>query len=158
MGREIERKFLVAAAEAARRTAGAKPQAFRQFYLARRDGFSARVRVVDGRNAFLTLKSGSGLSRGEYEYPIPLDHAAELEASRVGAVIAKRRFRLPHARHTIELDLFDGALAPLAIAEVELSTETEAFEPPPWVGREVTGDPDFSNAALAANGLPKDLA
>ena len=41
------------------------------------------------------------------------------------------------------------------VAEVELASEADAFDPPAWFGREVTDDPAFSNAALAADGLPE---
>ena len=36
------------------------------------------------------------------------------------------------------------------MAEVELGSETEAFEKPDWVGAEVTGDPRYYNSNLIA--------
>ncbi|MBC8129585.1 MAG: CYTH domain-containing protein [Rhizobiaceae bacterium] len=154
MAIEIERKFLVR--DMSWLTPGCDVSSLRQFYLGRRDDFSLRVRVVDDASAFLTMKTGSGLARGEFEYEIPLQDAADLEAARVGVVIEKRRHRLPHGRHTIEIDVFEGALAPLVVAEIELSSETEAVELPAFLGREVTGDPAYSNARLALSGIPGD--
>jgi adenylate cyclase len=155
MGVEIERKFLVS--DDRWQGGGPASQAFRQFYLARTDGFSARVRVVDGARALLTLKTGRGRSRGEFEYEIPLEDAADLEAARTGEVIAKRRHRIAHGMHVIEVDVFEGALSPLVLAEIELEAEDDAFELPAWFGREVTDDPAFSNASLAATGLPQEF-
>ncbi|KAB0681259.1 CYTH domain-containing protein [Aureimonas leprariae] len=155
MGVEIERKFLVAGD---RWRSGDHPsQGFRQFYLARADGFSARVRIVDEAQAFLTLKTGRGRSRGEFEYPIPLRDAHDLEAARTGELIAKRRHRIAHGRHVIEVDVFEDALHPLVVAEIELETEEDDVALPDWFGREVTDDPAFSNAALAADGLPEEF-
>lgn len=67
-----------------------------------------------------------------------------------GTVIEKDRWRIPCGSYTIELDIFDGALAPLVLAEVEFPTEEEAaaFQPPDWFGEEVTYDPAYTNARL----------
>lgn len=156
MAIEIERKFLVR--DMSWRTLDGEAVAIRQFYLGRRDDFSVRVRVIDDARAFLTLKTGSGLSRGEFEYPIPLDDAADLEGARIGLVIEKRRHRIPHGPHTIEVDVFEGALAPLVLAEIELRSEADDVALPAFLGREVTGDPAYSNARLALSGLSRDSA
>jgi adenylate cyclase len=154
MGTEIERKFLVR--DSSWQTAsGGDNIAIRQFYLGRRDDFSVRVRIVDETDAFLTIKTGSGFARGEFEYPIPLQDALDLEPARIGISIAKRRHRLPHGDHLIEIDVFEGDLAPLVVAEIELETEMDAVELPAFLGREVTGDPAYSNVRLAVAGLPE---
>ena len=36
----------------------------------------------------------------------------------------------------------------LVIAEIELTSEDDAFSKPPWLGDEVTGDPRYYNANL----------
>lgn len=154
MATEIERKFLVR--DMSWLTPGCDVVSIRQFYLGRRDAFSLRVRVVDETQAFLTIKTGAGLSRGEFEYEIPLQDALDLEPARVGITIAKRRHRLPHEAHVIEIDVFEGELAPLVVAEIELQSETDDVVLPPFLGREVTGDPAYSNARLALSGIPSD--
>ena len=50
---------------------------------------------------------------------------------------------------TWEIDEFEGALAGLVLAEVELSSSTQAVALPPWVGQEITGLRSWSNRALA---------
>lgn len=156
MAVEIERKFLVR--DASWLTPDCDIVSIRQFYLGRRDDFSVRVRIVDDARAFLTIKTGTGLTRGEFEYEIPLADAADLEPAKVGVTIEKRRHRLPHGAHTIEVDVFDGALAPLVVAEIELRSEEDAIDLPVFLGREVTGDPAYSNARLALSGVPEDSA
>lgn len=152
MGIEIERKFLVRNEDW--RPLADNGRSFRQFYIAMDKGVSVRLRVADERLAWLTIKTGSGLSRGEYEYPVPVADAHGLEGARRGEVVAKRRFRVPHGKLTVEVDVFEGALAPLMMAEIELPSEDHEVELPAFLDREVTGDADYSNASLAARGLP----
>lgn len=152
MGIEIERKFLVR--DDSWRALADKGQALRQFYIAMREGVSVRLRVADERRAWLTIKTGSGLSRGEYEYPVPVADVGGLEAARQGEVVAKRRFRVPYGDLTVEVDVFEGALHPLVLAEIELPDESHKVELPAFLDREVTDDPGYTNARLAAAGLP----
>lgn len=152
MATEIERKFLLH--DDSWRQAAGDAVDIRQFYLGRRDDFSVRVRIVDATHAFLTIKTGAGLSRGEFEYEIPLADAQDLEPARIGRVIVKRRHRLPLGRHVIEIDVFEGDLAPLVVAEIELASEDDLIDLPAFLGLEVTGDGTYSNARLALSGLP----
>ena len=154
MATEIERKFLVR--DRSWLTPDCDIIRIRQFYLGRRDDFSVRIRVIDEAQAFLTMKTGAGLSRGEFEYEIPLADAIDLEPARIGITIEKRRHRLPHGDYTIEIDIFEGALAPLVVAEIELRSEEDAVDLPDFLGEEVTGDPAYSNARLALSGIPDD--
>ncbi|MEF2554219.1 CYTH domain-containing protein [Aurantimonas sp. A2-1-M11] len=154
MGREIERKFLVA-------NDGWRAQAVRatrleQFYLFSREGASARVRISGGTTARLTIKTGSdGLSRGEFEYDIPLADAQELRESRIGALVEKTRHVVPLAGgFEVEVDVFAGALAGLVMAEIELAGIDDAPVLPDFLGREVTGNPRYFNSQLALEGLP----
>ena len=52
---------------------------------------------------------------------------------------------------TIELDVFEDKLAPLILAEVEFSDETEAnsFVPPSWFGEDVTFSGKYHNSFLS---------
>lgn len=153
MGREIERKFLVAS-EGWRERAGLVRR-FEQFYLFASDDRSCRVRITDGASARLTLKTGRGVRRGEFEYDIPLEDAEDLRASAVGTVIDKTRHHVASGPHTIEIDVYHGSLDGLVVAEIELGSEDEAFERPDFFGAEVTGDADYLNQSLALRGRPQ---
>src|SRR5512134_1367255 len=149
MAREIERKFLVADD---RWRDGARGVRYRQGYLSagERAGCTVRVRVA-GERAFLTIKSPAAAgARDEYEYPIPVADAEEmLSKLAAGGIVEKTRHRVPFAGRTWEVDEFAGENAPLVLAEVELERIGELVALPPWVGREVTDDPNYTNAALA---------
>ena len=148
---EIERKFLVR--DDSWRRWDANVIAIRQFYLGWRNDFSVRVRIVDDANAYLTMKTGAGMSRGEFEYEIPMADALDLQQARIGRIIAKRRHRLPLGRHMIEIDVFEGDLAPLIVAEIELQRADDRVDLPSFMGAEVTGDAAYSNTRLALSGM-----
>ena len=153
MAKEIERKFLVTSDDR-RGQAGAKT-AIRQFYLVAVNGRSLRVRIRDGSSAVLTLKFGAhGRERDEFEYPIPLRDAEEMQEFAVGLVIEKTRHEVRHNGYVYEVDVFAGALAGLVIAELETPDDIPVAKLPLWLGREVTGESAFYNASLARNGLP----
>lgn len=156
MGIEIERRFLVETDDwrAAFAAGGGTRRVIRQIYLAADETRTIRVRIVDGTCAVLTIKLGSGLSRGEFEYEIPLADAEDLAKGALGTPIDKVRHEIPLGRHVVELDVYDGALAPLVVAEIEVSAEGEAVARPAWLGREITGDAAYSNARLALAGRP----
>lgn len=149
MPKEIERKFLV--------TGGYKHMAvshdrIAQGYICTARGRTVRVRIRAGRG-YLTIKGPSadnGLSRYEWEKEIPPEEAEELMKLCATGVIDKTRYLVPCGSHTFEVDEFHGDNEGLVLAEVELCTEDEAFERPPFVGREVTGDVRYYNSQLAA--------
>lgn len=146
MGVEIERKFLVSGA-------GWRlgvPTRMRQGYLSRDKHRTVRVRVA-GELAFLTVKGiSTGALRSEFEYPIPVQDAHEMLALCEGPLIEKTRFVIAYNGTTWEVDAFAGENAGLVVAEVELTHEDQAFDKPDWVGDEVTHDPRYFNANLAA--------
>lgn len=153
MAKEVERKFLVTSDDW-RSHVGSKT-AIRQFYLAATAGRSLRVRIRDGKSAVLTLKFGRhARERDEFEYPIPLHDAEEMQAFAIGLVIEKTRHEVRHNGFVYEVDAFAAALAGLVIAELETPEHVPDEELPPWLGREVTGESAFYNASLARNGLP----
>ncbi len=149
MAKEIERKFLVVGDDW---RAGALGIPYRQGYLSAGADAICTVRArVAGERAFLTVKGRAvDGARDEYEYPIPVADAEEmLERLCVGGRVEKLRHRVPFAGRVWEVDSFSGENAPLVIAEVELDSIDADVALPPWVGREVTDDPRYTNAALA---------
>ncbi|ADP72245.1 adenylate cyclase [Rhodomicrobium vannielii ATCC 17100] len=143
---EIERKFLVAGD--GWRVDADSGSIIRQAYLANTGKMSLRIRTRDSR-ATLTMKSaGMGISRLEFEYDIPLDHATALMELREGSIIEKRRHLLPWYGLTWEIDVFQGENDGLVVAEIELPHEDHGFPLPSWIGAEISGDPRYSNASL----------
>lgn len=90
-----------------------------------------------------------GLAVLEFEYEIPMDHADEmLRSVCVGMQIDKIRFEVPYAGLVCQVDVYQGDLAGVIFAEVELKHEDQPFSKPDWLGFEVLGDPRFKKAAL----------
>ncbi|MCA1368270.1 CYTH domain-containing protein [Bradyrhizobium sp. BRP14] len=152
MAKEIERKFLVASSGWREHADGGTR--LRQAYIVTMEDRSVRVRIHGNKRARLTIKIGkSALVRHEYEYDLPMDDARELLTQAVGVVIEKRRYRVPYKGFTWEVDVYEGALEGLVVAEVEMKRETDLPALPSWLGREITGDRRYSNQALATEGL-----
>jgi CYTH domain-containing protein len=146
---ERERKYLVAELPPL-------PEAgteLRQGYLALDGGVSVRLREAAGEACVLTIKAGRGDTRTEVEWPVSGDQFAVMWEQTRGRRIRKTRYWIPLESHHVELDVFHDDLSGLVMAEVELDSEASmaAFTPPPWFGREVTDDLDFTNASLAVN-------
>ena len=148
MAREIERKFLVI--DDAYKS-GITPLYIRQGYISKGKDSVVRVRI-QGKQGFLALKgSGSGISRIEFEYEIPVEDAYEmLEKLCSGSTIEKFRYVVGFDGHTWEVDVFMKENSGLVIAEIELSAEEEPFSKPSWIGKEVTGDSKYYNSNLIA--------
>ena len=148
MAREIERKFLLR--DERWRAAVTRSRSLRQAYLNLEGPVSVRVRL-DGVRANLNIKSATrGVTRTEFEYPIPRADAEELlEHLRVGAVIDKTRHEVDHRGHTWEIDEFAGENAGLIVAEIELDAADADFARPPWLGEEVSDDIRYYNVELA---------
>jgi adenylate cyclase len=151
MAREIERKFLVADPSVVH---GREGERVVQGYLSS-GTVTLRVRRR-GNRGFLTIKGPSrGIVRDEFEYEIPVADADHLlESYCAPRRIVKTRYRIPHGCHEFEVDVFDGHLRGLIIAEVELEHENQAVALPPWIGAEVSTDGRYYNASLARAAEP----
>lgn len=150
---EIERKFLIAASASELPAGPWTP--LRQGYLA--SGPDGEVRLRDAGGALtLTVKSGVGLVREEREVELTAPQFETLWPLTEGRRIEKQRAVMLAGDLRYELDVFEGALAGLALAEVEFPSAeaARAFRPPVWFGAEVTEDARYSNAALALDGPP----
>lgn len=148
MGIEIERKYLVAGD--GWRDLVTSIQQLRQGYLTAGSGVTVRVRSVDDRIGYITIKSGgSALARAEFEYEIPIADARQMLGYVRGAQIEKTRYALDLPGGDWVIDEFQGRHAGLMIAEVELESPTGKLELPDWLGDEVTGDPQYYNSSLA---------
>ena len=66
-------------------------------------------------------------------------------------LIEKTRHQLSYAGHIWEIDEFFGENEGLIVAELELGDVNEQFEPPKWLGEEVTDDIRYYNICLVEN-------
>jgi adenylate cyclase len=148
MAKEIERKFLVV--DTSYREMSSISIDIRQGYLSADPAATVRVRKF-GDAAFLTIKGkNNGVVRDEWEYPIPLDDACELlDRMCSGEIIHKVRHIVPYGGDTWEVDEFLFPCPGLTVAEIELDNPDSQFSTPPFIGREVTGDPAYYNSSIA---------
>lgn len=147
MGKEIERKFLVA--DDSYLSMAGSSRHIMQAYLSTNPDATVRLRVLDDE-AFITVKSrNKGCERGEWEYRVPSADVAEmLEACKIDQVIDKTRHYVDYHGNCWEVDQFHGRLDGLVLAEIELPSADCHFDIPPFAGREVTGDPRYYNSNL----------
>lgn len=111
------------------------------------------VRIRKSNDKYtLTYKGAGLLCREEYNLPLNAEAFAHLKEKIDGILIQKRRYLIPLTdKLTIELDVFEGELAPLRLAEVEFETKEEAehFVPPAWFGEDVTFSSRYHNSTLS---------
>jgi adenylate cyclase len=148
MGVEIERKFLVDV-EKWHQFDKPEPTYLKQGYIVNEAHKSIRVRIA-GEQASLTLKGAtSGITRNEYEYPVPVKDAVELLNNFAVSWIEKERYCINFAGYLWEVDQFLGDNTGLITAEIELEHEAEEFELPTWVTKEVSTDKRYYNSCLS---------
>lgn len=147
MGKEIEYKFLVNKNlwDALEKP---EPKLIVQSFLHNSVERIVRVRVK-GDKGYLTIKGATeGVTRTEFEYEIPVQEAEEMISTFQLPHIRKRRYEITIDQHLWEVDVFEGALEGLILAEIEVSEEGESFTKPDWVTEDVSTDPQYYNAVL----------
>ncbi|MCX4745123.1 CYTH domain-containing protein [Kitasatospora sp. NBC_01287] len=173
MGIESERKFLVH--NDVWRTDAVSSHRIRQGFLSTDPERVVRIRVTDNSTGpaatglvttgpattgLITIKGArSGMSRPEFEYPVPAAEAVEmLEQLCLPGVIDKvRHVCTPQgpAEYELTVDEFAGANHGLVLAEVEYralpADPSDRGALPRWLGPEVTEDGRYANAALAVH-------
>lgn len=109
----------------------------------------------DNDNYVLTYKSKGLMAREEYNLPLNEKSYLHLREKADGRIITKKRYMIPLPQEnlnlTIELDIFEGELAPLILAEVEFPNMemAEHFSPPDWFGEDVTFSSAYHNSTLS---------
>src|SRR5437899_8842763 len=147
--REIERKFLLK--RLPEKLNRSRRYIIAQGYLATEPaGRHVRLRKK-GKTASLTFKVGRGAHREEREIKLSPKQFAALWPATAGRRLRKLRYEIPWKNLLIEIDIYRGKLSGLVVAEVEFPNRVTCreFEPPPWFGREVTGEKHYSNVRLA---------
>lgn len=144
---EIERKFLVK--DLPDNLSSYEQQHISQGYL----NTNPVVRIRRSNDDYYLTYKGKGMMvREEYNLPLNEEAFLHLLPKIDGILIDKIRYLIPlDEKHTAELDIFQGSLAPLRIVEVEFETEEDAlaFVPPSWFGDDVTQSKKYHNSNLS---------
>lgn len=143
---EIERKFLIK--ELPENLSSYPCRYLEQGYLSTAP--VVRVRKDDDKYE-LTYKGKGAMVREEYNLPLTKEAYEHLKQKIDGRLIVKRRYMIPYGEYTIELDVFEGDLAPLTLAEVEFPSKeaAEAFVAPDWFAEDVTFSKLHHNSYLS---------
>ena len=141
---EIERKFLIKQL----------PELDNYKYVDIEQGYlstSPVVRIRKKNDSYILTYKGSGLmEREEIEDALTEEAYKHLLAKIDGHPITKRRYLIPLDKYTVELDVFEGHMKGLIMAEVEFPSVEEAngFVPPEWFGEDVTSDKRYHNSNM----------
>ena len=148
--REIERKFLVRKLPD-NLTSYPSKEISQGYLVSMDDGLQVRLRKSNKRYS-LTYKRGTGNVREEREVELTGKQFDALWPATEGKRLVKTRYEIPLGERTVEIDLYHDRHEGLVVAEVEFDEEAAAkkFQPPDWLGDDVTGDPRYSNQLLAS--------
>jgi len=144
----VERKLVVQGMEW--KNLATKKLYCKQGYLNRDKERTVRIRICNDQG-FLTIKSKTeSLRRMEFEYEISVQDARYmLENLCTPPIIEKIRYIVPVSKNLFwEIDEFLGKQKGLIIAEIELPQETTHFLFPSWLGKEVSGNPQYYNSNI----------
>src|SRR5262249_503603 len=139
---EIERKFLLANDDW--KSSVTRRIRIRDGLIASNNGNKARVRIADS-NATITLKSRRrGPIRTEFEYAIPYSDVVEILRTMCdGHVLDTVRHVITHAGAAWHVDVYEGSLNGVVLAEVELGDVDQKLDLLGCICKEVTGDPRY---------------
>lgn len=150
-GLEIERKFLISAENIPVELEGVEKYVIVQDYVSYEP--EIRIREVNQTEHYLTFKSkykDRWLTRNETETKITKEEYDSLRAKKLGTTIFKTRYQPNIKGRTVAIDVYEGHLKGLAVAEVEFKSEDEAekFNKFSWFLTDVTEESKFKNANL----------
>ena len=137
---EIERRFLIKTLN--RKKKLGKAQHILQGYFEGRSNF--RVRIIDGKEAILTQKTGRGQVRVEHNKDVSIDVGRYL--------MGVTPYRLRKDRYTCEgweIDFFKGPLKGLVLAEFEMKSPKQKVRLPEWITDAVEVTDTLTNQHLA---------
>jgi len=149
-GREIERKFLIRKLPGGL-TSCPSNEISQGYLVSLDDGTQVRLRK-SGQQYSLTFKRGAGRVREEREVGLTAGQFDALWPATAGKRLVKTRYEIPLGELVVEIDVYHERHEGLIVAEVEFDDEESArnFQPPDWLGDDVSGDPRYSNQLLAS--------
>lgn len=153
---EIERKFLLPDASVCEGASGSLRM--EQVYLCADPVVRARrVESPEGQEFILTVKGKGLVSREELEWKISEETYEMLAGRHIGRTITKTRYLKPlDEAHTLEIDVFEGELSGLVLAEIEFADAADcaSFAVPAYLTNDVSEEPLYKNVSLALSPSP----
>lgn len=154
MAAEIERKFLLE--EPPHWPPSRSQIRIEQGYVAIAAEVEVRLRRA-GEKRLLTVKHGRGEVREEVEIELGEEQFEALWPLTESRQLRKTRHLVPLGSGLdAEVDVYEDDLEGLVTAEAEFGSAAQSgsFQPPTWLGKEVTGDERYANRNLVLHGRP----
>ena len=115
-----------------------------------RTDWNGRLRVRDGLNIITCKSRKSKDTAFELEWAVGPEIGAAITSLGPYPSVEKTRYVWTGVDgKEWEVDEFEGRLAGVILAEIELVSADEFVEIPNWIGHEITGLPSWSNRSLA---------
>ena len=116
--------------------------------ISKSNNWTSRIRVQNDAVIFTMKGKEAGIETTELEWVLPsLPNISGLEQH---PCVEKIRYCVNASNGLVwEVDEFEGVLAGLILAEIELEDISQEFDRPEWIGIELTGLKNWSNASLA---------
>ena len=150
MGKEIEKKFLLAEGASIPIPATYQKLKIKQAYICAEKGKQVRVRIINNSKAVLGIKFTQSIIRDEFEYEIPLKEA-KLMYEKSTMRVEKNRLSFNRKGH-YDIDTFPNGLVTVEV-EFKSIKAMEKWVKPSWLGEEITGVSKYSNITLAKKNL-----
>ena len=116
--------------------------------LTKADNWVSRMRIQNDSVVFTLKGKKEGIETTELEWVLSgLPNVPGLDEH---PCVEKTRYCVDAGNGLVwEVDEFEGVLAGLILAEIELESISQDFDIPQWIGIELTGLKNWSNASLA---------
>ena len=108
-----------------------------------------RIRISEGVVTLTAKGRKVGASSPEFEWNIPIELYKSLPLDDLPSVKKTRHHWTGDDGLLWEVDEYEGVIAGLIIAEVELESESQEIEIPNWAGLEITYLSGWSNSSLS---------
>lgn len=147
---EIERKFLIVPEKLPYDFWDNEYVDVVQHYIVTMEGLSVRLRDCGGFYTLGIKGATKGFTRPEFDMRLDketYDKFMEEHVTENTPFIKKKRYDILHDVDTWEVDIYPDNLM---VAEIELTSEKQKFKRPSWVGKDVSRDPKYYNAVMAA--------
>jgi adenylate cyclase len=150
MGKEIERKFLLAVGTSIPIPANFSKFGIKQGYIHGDMDKNIRIRLTL-KKAILGIKFTSGTVRDEFEYEIPKAEGVEIY-KKCEWKLEKKRLSFKRGGVHYDVDSYPNGII---VVEAEFKSEEDmnAWVKPLWIGQDISNDSKYSNIVLAKQNL-----
>lgn len=150
MGKEIERKFLLADGASIPIPMVYQSFKIKQGYIHAEKDKQVRIRITRDK-AILGIKYTNEFIRDEFEYEIPMIDGKQIY-NKCEWKLEKKRLSFKRGQETYDIDTLPNGMIWVEV-EFKSIKHMEEWIKPSWLGKEITNNKKYSNVILAKNDL-----